>query len=76
MKIYTANDLANQLGVTPQTITRNAGLHGIGVKVSSVWMFQQSDIRKMRIVLDDNYKRDFARMGRAAMAKRWHGKEV
>lgn len=76
MKVYTASQLAKQLGVTAQTITRNAALHGIGVKVSSVWLFQQSDIRKMRLVLDDNYKRDFARMGRAAMAKRWHGKEV
>lgn len=76
MKIYTASQLAKQLGVTPQTITRNAALHGIGSKIGAAWLFQPGEIRKMRHVLDENYKRDFARMGRKAMAKRWHGKEV
>jgi len=76
MKIYTASQLAKQLGCTSQTITRNAANHGIGQKHGSSWMFEKSDIRKMQRVLDENYKRDWARMGRAGMSKRWRGKEV
>jgi len=76
MTIYTASQLAKQLGCTSQTITRNAANHGIGQKHGSSWVFEKSDIRKMQRVLDENYKRDWARMGRAGMAKRWNGKEV
>lgn len=76
MKLYTASQLAKQLGCTPQTITRNAGIHGIGIKHGLSWVFQKRDIGRMRKVLEDNYKRDWARLGRVAMAKRWHCKEV
>jgi len=76
MTIYTASQLAKQLGCTSQTITRNAANHGIGQKHGSSWVFEKRDIRKMQRVLDENYKRDWARMGRAGMSKRWHGKEV
>lgn len=76
MTLYTASQLAKQLACTPQTITRNAQLRGIGRKISTVWLFTRADIAKMKKVLDDNYKRDFAAMGRQGMKKRWHGKEV
>jgi hypothetical protein len=76
MTIYTASQLAKQLGCTSQTITRNAANHGIGQKHGSSWVFEKSDIRKMQRVLDENYKRDWARMGRLGMGKRWHGKKV
>jgi hypothetical protein len=32
MQLTTALDLATKLGVSPQTITRNAANHGIGQK--------------------------------------------
>lgn len=72
MKIYTASQLAKQLSCSPQTITRNAQLRGIGRKISTVWLFTRADIAKMKKVLDDNYKRDFAAMGRKGMGRRWH----
>lgn len=72
MTLYTASQLAKQLACSPQTITRNAQLRGIGRKISTVWLFTRSDIAKMKKVLDDNYKRDFAAMGRKGMEKRWH----
>lgn len=72
--ICTSIDLANRLGVSPQTITRNATRHRIGRKVGRQWLFTPEEANTLAELLQANSQRDWSAMGKTGMAKRWKAK--
>lgn len=74
MNILTAQDLAAQLQVSSQTITRNATRHRIGRKVGRQWLFSHDEANRLADLLQANSQRDWSAMGKAGMAKRWKAK--
>lgn len=42
-RLYSAADIARELGCTAQTVTRAAVRHGIGLMVSGVWLFSPAE---------------------------------
>ena len=74
MMILTAQDLAARLRVSPQTITRNATRHRIGRKVGRQWLFSPDEAKTLAELLKQNGQRDWSKMGRTGMAKRWSDK--
>jgi hypothetical protein len=71
MNILTAQDLARRFNTSPQTVTRNATKHRIGRKVGRQWLFTPDDAKRLADLLQANSQRDWSKMGKAAMAKRW-----
>jgi len=71
MQLTTAPDLAAKLGVSPQTITRNASRHKIGRKLGRQWVFDADEAERLRQLLVANGQRDWSAMGKAGMRKRW-----
>ena len=71
MTLYTASQLAKQLGCTPQTITRNAARHKIGRKLGRQWVFDTAEAERLRQLLQANSQRDWSAMGKAGMRRRW-----
>jgi hypothetical protein len=59
------------LKVSPQTVTRNATKHRIGRKVGRQWLFTPDDAKRLADLLQANSQRDWSKMGKAAMDKRW-----
>lgn len=74
INIFTAQDLAKLLKVSPQTITRNATRHRIGRKVGRQWLFSPDESNRLADLLQRNGQRDWSAMGRSGMAKRWKAK--
>ena len=74
MTIFTSQDLAKLMQVSPQTITRNATRHRIGRKVGRQWLFSPDEAKTLAELLKQNGQRDWSAMGRSGMAKRWKGK--
>jgi hypothetical protein len=72
--ILTAQDLAAQLHVSSQTITRNATRHRIGRKVGRQWLFSPEEAKRLADLLQRNGQRDWSAMGKTGMAKRWKAK--
>lgn len=74
MNILTAQDLAAQLQVSSQTITRNATRRRIGRKVGRQWLFSPDEANRLAQLLQANSQRDWSSMGKTGMAKRWKAK--
>jgi hypothetical protein len=71
MQLTTAPDLATKLGVSPQTITRNATRHKIGRKLGRQWVFDGNESERLRQLLAANSQRNWSAMGKAGMRHRW-----
>jgi hypothetical protein len=47
MQLTTAPQLVTKLGVSPQTITRNAARHKIGRKLGRQWVFDAAETERL-----------------------------
>lgn len=46
--LYTADEVAEKLGLTGRTVRNRAAKNKIGQKFGRDWMFTQSDIKKLK----------------------------
>lgn len=73
-QLLTAKQVAAQLSVSQQTITRNAIKRGIGRKIGIQWVFTASDISALSKAILENSERDWSAMGQAGSKSRWKPK--
>jgi hypothetical protein len=71
IQLCTSIELAAVLGVSPQTITRNAARHKIGRKLGRQWVFDADEAERLRQLLVANGQRDWSAMGKTGMRRRW-----
>lgn len=47
-QLFSTAQVAEALGVHKSTVTRAANVHQIGQQVGGIWLFAQSDVKRLR----------------------------